>query len=245
VGDIISAETLQAIISIIIIDLVLSGDNAVIIGMAARQLSPENRRRAILIGGAGAVGLRIIFTALAALLLGVPFLQAAGGLLLLYIAYKLVTQKEHDASVSEAHSLSQAIRTIILADVVMSLDNILAVGGAAHGNLWLLLFGLALSIPIILFGSGLVATLLNRYPFLLYVGVIVLIHTAIAMILEDDLIHDRVQFNTVAFYGVIIALSVALVAIGMRFRRREIHNALNDERRAREVATGAMSRELQ
>jgi len=244
-GDIFSGETIQAIIAIIIIDLVLSGDNAVIIGMAARQLSPENRRRAIIIGGAGAVGLRIIFTAMAALLLGVPLLQAGGGLLLLWIAYKLVTQKEHDEHVSEAGSLSQAIRTIILADVVMSLDNILAVGGAAHGNLWLLLFGLTLSIPIILFGSGLVATMLNRYPFLIYVGVIVLIHTAIGMVLEDDIVHDRFQLNVFTHYGLILALSVAMVAIGMRLRRQQIHDTLNDDARAREVARGAMSGKLQ
>lgn len=243
-GEIFSGETIQAIIAIIIIDLVLSGDNAVIIGMAARQLSPENRRRAIIIGGAGAVGLRIIFTAMAALLLGVPLLQAGGGLLLLWIAYKLVTQKEHDEHVSEAGSLSQAIRTIILADVVMSLDNILAVGGAAHGNLWLLLFGLALSIPIILFGSGLVATALNRYPFLIYVGVIVLIHTAIGMVLEDDVVHDQFQLNVFVHYGLILALSVAMVTIGMRLRRQAIHDTLNDDARAREVATSAMSREV-
>ncbi|MDQ3168232.1 MAG: TerC family protein [Chloroflexota bacterium] len=243
-GDIFSGETLQAIIAIIIIDLVLSGDNAVIIGMAARQLSPANRRRAILIGGVGAIGLRIIFTALAALLLDIPLLQAGGGLLLLWIAYKLVTQKEHDAHVSEAGSLSQAIRTIILADVVMSLDNILAVGGAADGHLWLLLFGLALSIPIILFGSSLVADLLNRYPFLIYVGVIVLIHTAIGMVLEDDVVHDQFQLNVFAHYGLIIALSVAMVAVGMRLRRQQIHDTLNDDARARDVARGAMSREL-
>ncbi|MEJ7763091.1 MAG: TerC family protein [Thermomicrobiales bacterium] len=244
-GDIFSGETIQALIAIIIIDLVLSGDNAVIIGMAARQLSPENRRRAILIGGAGAVGLRIIFTAMAALLLGIPLLQAVGGLLLLWIAYKLVTQKDHDEHVSEAGSLSQAIRTIILADVVMSLDNILAVGGAAHGNLWLLLFGLTLSIPIILFGSGLVATMLNRYPFLIYVGVIVLIHTAIGMVLEDDIVHDRFQLNVFTHYGLILALSVAMVAIGMRLRRQQIRAVLNDDARAREVARGAMSGKLQ
>ena len=242
-GDIFTGDTIQAIIAIIIIDLVLSGDNAVIIGMAARQLSPENRRRAIVIGGAGAVGLRIIFTAMAALLLGIPLLQAGGGLLLLWIAYKLVTQKEHDEHVSEAGSLSQAIRTIILADVVMSLDNILAVGGAAHGNLWLLLFGLMLSIPIILFGSGLVATMLNRYPFLIYVGVIVLIHTAIGMVLEDDVVHGWFELNTLVHYGLILALSVAMVTVGMRLRRKDIRATLNDDARAREVAMSKMSGE--
>src|SRR5688500_7824121 len=117
--------------------------------MAARRLSPVNRRRAIIFGGAGAVGLRVLFTAMAAILLGVPYLQAIGGLLLLWIAYRLLRPQEHGTGLAEAGSLGEAIRTIVLADVVMSLDNILAVGGAAHGDIRLLLFGLILSIPIL------------------------------------------------------------------------------------------------
>ena len=103
----------SAILSIILIDLVLSGDNAVIIGMAARRLSPKNRRRAIIFGGAGAIGLRVLFTVMAALLLGIPYLRAIGGLLLLWIAYKLLRPQAHGAEVGEAGSLGEAIRTII------------------------------------------------------------------------------------------------------------------------------------
>ncbi|MCA9864750.1 MAG: TerC family protein, partial [Thermomicrobiales bacterium] len=163
-------DNLAAILSIVVIDLVLSGDNAVVIGMAARNLSEENRRKAILLGGAGAIGLRILFTALATILLGVQGLQAIGAVLLIYIAFKLL--RPHDdahGNVHEADTLGEAVRTIILADVVMSLDNILAVGGAAHGHLGLLIFGLMLSIPIILFGSELVARLLGRFPAVLYI----------------------------------------------------------------------------
>ena len=214
-------DLLSSIASIIVIDLVLSGDNAVVIGMAARSLSPENRRRAIIFGGAGAIGLRILFTAMAALLLGVPYLQAAGGLLLLWIAYKLLKPHDEHANISEAGSLGQAIRTIVLADVVMSLDNILAVGGAAHGNLWLLLFGLALSIPIILLGSDIVARLLGRYPILVYVGAVVLTITAVGMVLEDKLVHDNVR----EFSGWEIALisavaSAVVVALGWYGQRQ-------------------------
>jgi YjbE family integral membrane protein len=215
-------DFVSAVLTIIVIDLVLSGDNAVVIGMAARRLSPENRKRAIVFGGAGAVGLRMLFTVAAALLLDVPFLQAAGGVLLLYIAYKLVRPQHHAVHVNEADSLRQAIRTIILADVVMSLDNILAVGGAAHGHLGLLLFGLALSIPILLLGSELVARLLGRLPVLVYVGAVVLIATAINMVLEDDIVHDHYE----ATGYVLIALTALASAVIFLLARRsapEIH----------------------
>ena len=206
----------SAILSIIVIDLVLSGDNAVVIGMAARRLSPENRRRAIIFGGAGAVGLRVLFTAMAALLLGVPYLQALGGLLLLYIAYKLLRPQDHGAHVTEAGSLSEAIRTIVLADVVMSLDNILTVGGAAHGDLGLLLFGLILSIPILLLGSELVARLLGRFPILVYLGAFVLILTAVEMILEDDIVHDRYAAGRLEMTAITAVVTLVIVGLGLR-----------------------------
>jgi len=212
-------DLLSRILRIVVIDLVLSGDNAVVIGLAARSLSLENRRRAIIFGGAGAVGLRILFTAMAAFLLDVPYLQALGGLLLLWIAYKLVKPQHHGVNITEAGSLSQAIRTIVLADVVMSLDNILAVGGAAHGSLVLLLFGLALSVPILLLGSELVARMLGRFPLLVYVGVIVLILTAAEMVLGDALIHERFDAGWPVVLGVSLVLSVAIIGLGRRTMR--------------------------
>lgn len=216
----------EAILAIIVIDLVLSGDNAVVIGMAARRLSPENRRKAIIFGGAGAVILRIAFTAIAAILLDTPYLQLIGGVLLLYIAWKLLRpHAEHGGNVDSAASLGEAVRTIVLADVVMSLDNILAVGGAAHGDLGLLLFGLVLSIPILLLGSELVARALGRFPILLYLGVLVLIHTAISMILEDDVVHDRLPAGLVGLaegwqlWVVAAALTAVVAAVATRGRR--------------------------
>jgi YjbE family integral membrane protein len=161
------------------------------------------------------IGLRILFTALATLLLGVPGLQAVGGILLFYIAYKLI-RPHNDAhgAIKEADSLGEAIRTIVLADVVMSLDNILAVGGAAKGHLGLLMFGLLLSIPIILFGSELVARLLGRFPAFLYVGVYVLVHAAVAMLLHDPWIASRVPPTTLA-QELAISLAVTAVIIGI------------------------------
>jgi YjbE family integral membrane protein len=207
-------DNLAAIFSIVVIDLVLSGDNAVVIGMAARNLSEENRRKAIILGGAGAIGLRILFTALATILLGVQGLQAIGAVLLIYIAFKLL-RPHNDAhgNVHEADTLSEAVRTIILADVVMSLDNILAVGGAAHGHLGLLIFGLMLSIPIILFGSELVARLLGRFPAVLYVGVLVLVHSAVTMFFHDAVISTRIHTTTVV--EVIISVFLTAVIVGI------------------------------
>lgn len=213
-------DFIQPILAIVLIDLVLSGDNAVVIGMAARRLSPESRKRAILWGGFGAIGLRILFTALAALLLDVPYLQAAGGLLLLWIAFRLLKPDHEGAHVSEAGSLSEAIRTIILADVVMSLDNILAVGGAAEGHLGLLLFGLFLSIPIILLGSEVVARLLGRFPILIYVGAFVLIQTAVGMVLEDDVVHDFYEASGLAATLITAVASVAIIGWGLLAERR-------------------------
>jgi len=207
-------ESLQAILSIIIIDLVLSGDNAVVIGMAARSLSAENRRRAIILGGAGAIGLRILFTALATILLGIPYLQAIGGVLLVYIAFKLIRpQSGGHGEIREAGTLREAIQTIILADVVMSLDNILAVAGAAHGDIRLLMFGLLLSIPIILFGSELVARLLGRFPAFLYIGAFVLIHAAVAMVFQDPTVHQRIAVVTWQEFAISIVLTAMIIGV--------------------------------
>lgn len=213
-------DTATALLSIVLFDLILSGDNAVVIGMAARRLSPEKRRKAIIWGGAGAVGLRILFTAMAALLLDIPYIQAAGGLLLLYISYKLLKPHDEHANVREAGSLKDAIQTIILADVVMSLDNILAVGAASDGHIWLLLFGLLLSIPILLLGSGIVARLLTEYPILVFVGATILIWTAVRMLLEDPIVHDNLHaFTTVEALSISGVVAAIMIAVGLRAQR--------------------------
>jgi YjbE family integral membrane protein len=214
----------SSILTIILYDLVLSGDNAVVIGMAARRLPPASRRRAVIIGGAGAVGLRIFFTAIAALILdperGLPVIMLVGGGLLLWIAYRLIRPQDHGAHVSEADSMTQAIKTIILADVVMSLDNVLAVGAEAEGNLWLLFFGLALSIPILLLGSGLVARVLGRFPILVYIGAIILVHTAVEMMFEDSIVHDRYEAPALVVWTISAIISAILVLIGLRTSKR-------------------------
>jgi YjbE family integral membrane protein len=184
-------ETLSAVLGIVLIDLVLSGDNAIVIGMAAHRLPPRQRRWAVIIGGGAAVVLRIALTAIAALLLTIPGLQAFGGLLLLWIAFKLLKQEEESTEgVKAASTLRDAIFTILVADFVMSLDNVLGVAGASGGNMTLLIFGLALSVSILMLGGGLVAQMMDRMWWLAYVGSAVIAWTGVDMFLEDPVVHS-------------------------------------------------------
>jgi YjbE family integral membrane protein len=179
-------EFWSAVASIVLIDLVLSGDNALVIGMAARGLPTRQRRQAIVAGGIAAAVLRIALTAVAALLLGIPGLRAVGGLLLLWIAFRLLKKDDGHGSERAAGSLRQAVLTILVADVVMSLDNVLGVAGASHGDLMLLLFGLALSVAVLMVGGSLVASLVNRFWWLTYLGSAVIAWTGAGLVLEDE-----------------------------------------------------------
>ena len=210
--------TLDAVMKIVVIDLVLSGDNAVVIAMAVKSLPPAIARKAAIIGAAGAVGLRVIFAAAAAFLLAVPYLQAVGGLVLFYIAYKLLIEEEEgEEGPGEVHNFGEAVRIIILADVVMSLDNILAVGGASHGNIALLLFGLALSIPIVLFGSQVLTTVLRRWPALAYLGSGVLAWTAAEMIVHDKKVGPFITSFGVPRLDTMFCALATVVVLGLGY----------------------------
>jgi len=177
------------LVHIFLIDLVLSSDNAVVIGMACRGLPQGERSRAVMYGTLGAIVLRILLTSLTTWMLDIPLVKAIGGLLLLWIACKLMIGEDEDLTeVSRSHTVGQAVRTIILADFVMSLDNVLAVGGAAHGDLWLVILGLLMSIPLLMWGSAWVARLMNRFSWLVILGGGVLAFTAVDMCLEDPYI---------------------------------------------------------
>jgi YjbE family integral membrane protein len=230
------AENAAKLVQIILFDLLLSGDNAVVIGMAARGLSEKNRRRAIIIGGGGAIGLRITFTLIASYLLEVPLLQLIGGLLLLWIAYKLLRPQSHGENVNEAGSLGEAIRTIVLADVVMSLDNILAISGAADGHQGLVIFGLALSIPLLLIGSDVVSRLLGRVPILVYVGALLLVWAAIRMAAEDQIVHDIHAFHSAEVLAITGVASLVVILLGWRATRIASARVLRSPRDI--VATG-------
>lgn len=180
-------------INIIIIDVVLSGDNAVVIGMASRKLPPEQRRKAVIYGTMGAIGLRIVLTAMATWVLLIPYLKAIGGIVLAWIALKLLLGEGEEASdIKAGPTLFAAIQTIIVADFVMSLDNVLAVGGAAHGDFVLLLFGLGLSIPLLMAGSNAVAALMDRLPVLIYIGAGILSYTAGAMVISEEAVQQHI-----------------------------------------------------
>lgn len=165
------SATVLAILKIIGINIVLSGDNAVVIALACRNLPPAQRRMGILLGAGAAVVLRIIFTVLIAYVLDVPWLKLIGGLALFWIAIKLVKGEEADEdSVKAGNSLMEAVKIVAIADVVMSLDNVLAIAAAAGGQMWLIILGLIISIPLVVFGATLILSLLTRFPILVWAG---------------------------------------------------------------------------
>ena len=204
---------LQQLIAIILIDLSLSADNALVIGLAARDLPAEHRRRAILIGGFLAVGLRVVLTALAAVLLTIPYLQMVGGIALFVIAYRLGRPGGHEEGHSSATTLRGAIGMIVVADLTTSLEHVLGIGGAAHGDIPLLALGLAISIPIVLAGSGLVASFVRRWPWTIWLGVLALVWTGVDLFLDDPFVSARVPDHIavdIAFAAVILGLVFAL-----------------------------------
>lgn len=178
-------DWLWLFVQIMIINLVLSGDNAVVIAMASRRLPPVQRKKAVWWGAFGAIGLRIVLTVTAVFLLKVAYIQALGSLLLLYIAIKLLIEDESEARVREASTLSKAVWTIILADFVMSLDNVLAIAAKAANDYAVIILGIGLSVPIIIWGSNLVVKLLHRFPVLVYLGAGILGYTAGEMLVKD------------------------------------------------------------
>jgi YjbE family integral membrane protein len=209
-----------AFFNIIIIDLILSGDNAVVIGMAARKLPPAQRKKAIVFGAGVAVLLRSTLTVVAAYLLNIPLLMTVGGILLIGIAVKLLVEEDDGVDVHAGDTLKSAIKTIIIADVVMSLDNVLAVAGASHGNVFLVLMGLALSIPFIMWGSNIIAGLLNRFPWLLYVGAAVLGYPGGQLIVEDPFVHQLLTGLDVLNLIIPVVLAVIVVISGYAWKHK-------------------------
>ncbi|MDB5642032.1 MAG: hypothetical protein JWN07_1349 [Hyphomicrobiales bacterium] len=165
----VSAFMLQ-LLQIIWINILLSGDNAVVIALACRGLPPKSRTVGIIAGAGVAIVLRIIFTLLVVSLLAIPYLRLGGGLLLVWIAVKLLTDETDESNVAEAGSVWQAVRIVAIADMVMSLDNVLAIAAVAKDSNLLVVIGLGLSIPLIVFGAQLVITMLERFPWLVWVG---------------------------------------------------------------------------
>lgn len=214
-------EFTARLLKIVFINIVLSGDNAVVIALAVRTLPRRQQRLGIFWGAIGAVVMRVALTFVAVQLLRLPFLQLIGGLLLIWIAFKLLRQESGEARVRHGTTLGEAIRIIILADLIMSTDNILAIAAAAEGSFALLLFGLGLSIPIVVWGAAFVATLMNRYGWIIYLGAGMLGEVAGKMILEDRFVEQSIgEASRALEWGVRIGLAVAIVVVGLALARR-------------------------
>ena len=202
------------VFKIIVIDLLLSGDNAVVIALACRNLPAGQRNKGILFGVAGAIGLRVILTFFAVSLLSLPYLKLVGALLLLWIGVKLILpEEEHSAGNIQADTrLFGAVKTIIIADFVMSLDNVLGVAAAAHGNAMLLAFGLLVSIPLIAWSSQLVLKLIDRFPFIIYAGGMLLGYVAGEMLVSETVFSPLVEAQPYV-HGLIPVLCALLVLV--------------------------------
>ncbi|MBD8137346.1 TerC family protein [Bacillus sp. CFBP 13597] len=225
--DFLSGEFISGLLAIIMIDLVLAGDNAILIGLAARKLPKEQQKKVIIWGAVGAIVIRIIATLLVVWLLEVPGLHLIGGLLLVWIAYKLlIDEEEHD--VKPADSMWAAIKTIIIADALMGLDNVLAVAGASHGNFILVVIGLLVSIPVVMYGSTLILKLIERFPFIIIIGAGILGWTAAKMIVAEPFMHDYFA-NPFIKYGF-----EAIVVIGILFAGISRQKNIEKEKENRE-----------
>jgi YjbE family integral membrane protein len=223
-GSIFSPTFFRGLLEIIFINIILSGDNAVVIAMAVRSLAPKQRQWGILLGTAGAVILRIILTFVAAKLLEISFVKLAGGLLILWIAFKLILPGSDEENMKKVSGLRQAIITILMADLVMSLDNVLGVAGAARGDLLLLLIGLATSIPIVVFASNIITRLMDRFPIIVLIGAAILGRVAGEMIMSDPWVVRAMGGHPgrILDYTVQFALAVGVVVaakVWVKYRR--------------------------
>lgn len=193
--EFLSAEFFSALLAIIIIDLVLAGDNAIVIALAARSLPADLRKKAVMWGTVGAIAMRSAMTIIVVWLLMIPGLRFIGGLALVWIAWKLLVPKPESAEVHArpADSFWAAMKTIVIADALMGLDNVLAVAGAAKGSFLLVVLGLLISVPIVVWGSTLILKWVDRFPVIVYVGAGVLAWTAAQMMLHEPLLAPYVD----------------------------------------------------
>ncbi|HJU40218.1 MAG TPA: TerC family protein [Tahibacter sp.] len=212
--EFLSPDFFTALLAIVVIDLVLAGDNAIVIALASRNLPRDLQKKAILWGTFGAIAVRTLMTLVVVWLLKLPGLLLIGGLLLIPIALKLLTEdKSGDAhEVSSVTGFWGAMRTIIIADALMGLDNVLAVAGAAHGNFVLVVLGLLISVPIVVWGSTIILKLVERFPVVIYIGAGALLWTAAKMILHEKFVAEWVAGRTaveLALYAVVIGGGLA------------------------------------
>jgi YjbE family integral membrane protein len=217
------SQFLSSLLAIVLIDIVLAGDNAIVIALAARQLPAHLQRRAIAWGAVGAVGVRIVLTAAVVWLLQIPGLLAVGGALLVWIAWKLLIPEESAADDPHTPAVTgfwSAMRTVIVADALMGLDNVLAVAGASHGNLLLVVLGLLISVPIVMWGSTIVLKIVERVPAVVYLGAGVLVWTGVLMMRGEPVINAWLAEHPIAIaIGYLLVPAVLLAAFVRNHRR--------------------------
>ncbi|MED4475258.1 YjbE family putative metal transport protein [Oceanobacillus caeni] len=213
-------EFIQPILEILFINILLSGDNALVIAMASRNLPKELQGRAIQWGTLGAISLRTLFVFLMIHLLEMPFIQLIGGILLLFIAYKLMVDSHETDQIKSGNSLQEAISIIIFVDVIMSLDNVLAIAAIADSNLLLIIAGIILSIPIILIASELILKLIQKFPIVVFIGAALLAWTGGEMIIKEEMVRAIFQTNNVLSLFFLIGLTVIVIIIGAIKRKQ-------------------------
>lgn len=210
----LNAEFWAALVSIVLIDLVLAGDNAIVIGLAARNLPKEHQKKAIIWGTVGAIIIRALATLVVVWLLKLPALLLIGGVVLIWIAYKLlVDKKEHE--IQAKSKLWPAIQTIIVADAVMGFDNVMAVAGVSHGSFLLVILGLLISVPIVVAGSTLFIKWMEKFPWIMYAGAAVLAFTAGKMLTEDPLIHGFFEANSIVKWTLVVLIVAGVLLAGL------------------------------
>ena len=215
-------EVFWGLAAIIFIDLVLAGDNALVIGMAARNLPAEHQKKVIVWGTIGAIAIRAISTVLVVWLLKIPALMIIGGILLLWIAYKLIIdEKSHD--IGAPTNFGAAVRTIIIADGIMGIDNVIAVAGVANGNMLLIGIGILITIPIIIWGSTAFIRLVERFPILIYLGGAILAWTAGSMITGDPLISSKYPLSQEMKWLVNVLVTIITVYAARMKKRNTLH----------------------
>ncbi|NLY79961.1 MAG: TerC family protein [Lysinibacillus sp.] len=223
--ELASMEFYTALLSIIFIDLVLAGDNALLIGMVAKNLPMKQQKKVIILGTIAAIIMRIFFTLLAVKLLAIDGLLLVGGVLLVYISLKLLLTEENTDIRPSKKSFWGAIWTIMLADFLMGIDNIIAVAGAASGNMLLVIIGLVISIPIIVWGSTIVIRIIERYPLVIYLGAGVLAWTASKMIIQDKYVQPFLTNPLpIVLFQMLLIGTVIFLGFIMRTRKLRTEN---------------------
>lgn len=219
--DFITSDFLSGLLTIVLLDLVLAGDNAIVIALAARNLPKPLQKKAVFWGTFGAVAVRIVLTAVVVYLFELPGLMLAGGLLLLPIAWKLLKSDESEPNVGAANSFWTALRTIIVADALMGMDNVLAIAGASKGELSLVVLGLLISVPLVVWGSTLILKLIERFPIIIYLGAAAIAWTAGRMISHDPLWSDWFAARGGLTYALDAVLIIGVCTGGWWMQRRQ------------------------